>query len=136
MASQTASSRRDIEAFCQQLWRSGIRLERVILFGSRATARQRADSDIDLIVVSKDFRGKGLRRRLELLGMAAGDALVPVQALGYTPEEFAAPDPTSLLAIALAQKTVELPIRRTRSARKSRPTPKSRVATRANSLQR
>jgi predicted nucleotidyltransferase len=25
-------------------------------------------SDIDLVVISPDFRGKGLRRRLELLG--------------------------------------------------------------------
>lgn len=122
MAAQTTTFDQDIEAFCNQLRRSGIRPERVILFGSWASGRQRPDSDIDLIVVSKDFRGRGLRRRLELLGMTAGDALVPVQALGYTPEELAAPEPTSFLAIVLSQKTVEIPLPPTKS-RRNRKTP-------------
>lgn len=72
------------------------------LFGSWARGAARAGSDIDLLVVSRDFHGKSLRRRLELLGMAAARALVPVQALGITPDEMAHPEAHGLLAIILA----------------------------------
>lgn len=110
MAAQATDPRRDIAAFCAELRRVGIRPRRIILFGSWAAGQERWDSDIDVIVVSQDFRGKGLRRRLELLGIAAAGALVPVQALGYTPEEIAAPEPQSFLAMILSEKTVEMPI--------------------------
>jgi hypothetical protein len=110
VAAQATDPRRDIGAFCAELRRVGIRPRRIILFGSWAAGRERWDSDIDVIVVSQDFRGKGLRRRLELLGIAAAGALVPVQALGYTPEEIATPEPQSFLAMILSEKTVEMPI--------------------------
>ena len=87
MASKTSLPRREIGAFCRELRRLRIRPERITLFGSWAQGVAHAGSDIDLIVVSRDFRGKGLRRRLELLGVAAARALVPIQALGYTPRE-------------------------------------------------
>ena len=98
--------------------------------------QQREDSDIDVIVVSEDFARIGLRRRLEMLGIAAGRAWVSVQALGYTPEELAAPEPTSFLAIVLAQKTVEVPVPRARSTRKARPLPSTRGVMRTNGLRR
>ncbi len=135
MATLPAAARQDIEAFCAQLSRRGIRPQRIILFGSYALGRQHEGSDIDLIVVSRDFRGKGLIRRLELLGGASGDALVPVQALGYTPDEFAAPEPTSFLAIVLSQM-VELPVPKARRNRRTAPTARARTATRANGLHR
>ena len=87
MAAQRPTPREDIVAFCRELQRLRVRPERVVLFGSWARGRQRRGSDIDLVVISPDFRGRGLRRRLELLGIAAARALVPVQALGYTPRE-------------------------------------------------
>jgi predicted nucleotidyltransferase len=82
MATQRSAPRTAIEAFCKELRRLHIRPEGIALFGSWASGRQHNGSDIDLIVISCDFRRKGLRRRLELLGMAAGRALVPIQALG------------------------------------------------------
>ena len=69
-----------------------------------------AGSDIDLIVVSRDFRGKGLRRRLELLGVAAARALVPIQALGYTPREIEEPEPGGLLHSILRGATPAVPV--------------------------
>ena len=113
-----------------------IRPERILLFGSWARGQQREDSDIDVIVVSDDFAGIGLRRRLEMLGIAAGRAWVSVQALGYTPEELAAPEETSFLAIVLAQKTVEVPVPRARPTRKARLLPSTRGVMRTNGLRR
>ncbi len=45
------------------------------------------ESDIDLIVISKDFEKLNLRERLEILGLAAGRILEPIEALGYTKKE-------------------------------------------------
>lgn len=43
-----------------------INLDRLILFGSRARNDAREDSDMDLIIVSKDFEGqKSFRRPVE-----------------------------------------------------------------------
>ena len=114
MATQRSTPRAELTAFCEQLRRARIRPERLLVFGSWARGEQREESDIDLIVVSRDFARLGYLRRLETLGIAAGRALVSVQALGYTPEEFAAPEPTSFLAIVLSQKTVEIPVPRAR----------------------
>jgi len=65
----------------------GIDAERVILYGSFARGSQREDSDIDLVVISGDFRVMDLRERLEVLGIAAARIMKPVEARGYTPEE-------------------------------------------------
>ncbi len=62
------------------------KVERVILFGSRAGKRHRKDSDVDLIIVSPYFkrkkfgRAEGLHRHWRLD--------YPVDFLCYTPEEF------------------------------------------------
>ena len=139
MAAQRSTPQAELRAFCEQLRRAHIRPERILLFGSWARGRQREDSDIDVIVVSRDFARIGLRRRLEILGIAAGRAWVSVQALGYTPEELSAPEPTSFLAIVLAQKTVELPVPHARPKGKTAPRPSARSARsamRTNGLRR
>ena len=136
MAAQRSTPRAELRAFCEQLRRAHITPERILLFGSWARREQREDSNIGVIVVSRDFAGIGLRRRLEILGSAAGRAWVSVQALGYTPDELAAPEKTSFLAIVLAQKTVEVPVPRARTRKKARPLPGARSAMRANGLRR
>ena len=136
MATQATDLRRDIAAFCAELRRAGIRPRRIILFGSWAAGRERWDSDIDVIVVSKDFRGKGLRRRLELLGIAAAGALVPVQALGYAPEEIADPELGSFLAMILSDKTVEMPINHQTGKSRRHAVRGRHAVTHANGLQR
>lgn len=65
----------------------GVVPQKIILFGSYADGTPREDSDIDIIVISDDFRSMNLRERLELLGIAAGRVFEPIEALGYTPEE-------------------------------------------------
>jgi len=46
--------------------RKGLFLDKVVLFGSYAQGRQEPESDIDLIIVSRDFRGKRLMEKVEL----------------------------------------------------------------------
>ncbi len=63
------------------------RLEKIILFGSQATGRAHKWSDVDLIVVSGRFRGKGNLERAPPLHMQ-WNLSYPVDFLCYTPEEF------------------------------------------------
>ena len=79
-----------IKRYKEELRKLGIRPERVILYGSRAKGKEGEHSDIDVVVISRDFASMNLRERLEILGMAAARIMEPVQALGYTPEEFEA----------------------------------------------
>lgn len=65
--------------------------ERVLLFGSRARADARADSDYDFIVVADTFSGIESARRgvglWELWYRAGGNA--PLDLICVTPDEFA-----------------------------------------------
>jgi predicted nucleotidyltransferase len=84
-----------------------LRLERLLVFGSRARGTHRPHSDYDLIVVSPDFqgvsplwRGHGLNRLWN--DLAPG---VDVELLCVTPDEFAQATsrPTSWLQQAAAE---------------------------------
>ena len=76
-----------IEQYKRELKKLNINPEKIILFGSYAEGKQYEGSDIDLIVISNDFQPLNLRERLELLGLAAGRIMEPIEALGYTDEE-------------------------------------------------
>ncbi len=76
-----------IARYEDELLTLGINVSAVYVFGSFSKGTQREDSDIDLIVVSPDFRGKDLRERLEVLGVAAARIMEPIESYGVTPEE-------------------------------------------------
>lgn len=76
-----------IGKFHGEIEKLGIKPQRMLLFGSYAGGTPREDSDIDVIVVSDDFKDMNLRERLELLGIAAGRVFEPIEALGYTQQE-------------------------------------------------
>jgi len=66
----------------------GVTVEKMILFGSYATGTYHEGSDIDLVVVSKDFAGKGFWERIRILGKALRIVFEPIEATAMTPEEF------------------------------------------------
>jgi len=90
---------RIIVRFKKELEKYHIHPERIILYGSYAKGNARVDSDIDLVVISSDFKNMNLRERLEILGLAAGRVFEPIEALGYTPEELLEKKETFLEAI-------------------------------------
>lgn len=63
------------------------KIEKVILFGSRLTGKINEDSDIDLIIVGEEFRGKEALKRSSPLYLE-WDLEYAVDFLCYTPEEF------------------------------------------------
>jgi len=77
-----------LDRYKEMLRKLGINPERVIVFGSHAQGKAGEHSDIDVVVISEDFANMNLRERLEILGIAAARVMEPVQAWGYTTEEF------------------------------------------------
>jgi uncharacterized protein len=87
MVETTSELKRIVKRYRIQLQKMGIHPTRVLLYGSQATGTAREGSDIDLIVISADWKKYNHRQRLELLGIAAARILEPVQAQGFTPSE-------------------------------------------------
>lgn len=86
-----------IKEYKEELKHLGINVKQVILYGSFAKGSQRADSDIDLLIVSDDFKKLNLRQRLEILGIAAARIREPVEAKGYSFSEIEAVSDGSFL---------------------------------------
>jgi predicted nucleotidyltransferase len=106
MSSRRQEIKNIIKRFEAELIKLKIKPQKIILFGSYANGTHREDSDIDLVVISKDFKSLNLRERLEILGLAAGRVLEPIEALGYTPKEVKNVNPVSILSAALASGAV------------------------------
>ena len=91
MDSQKLKIKRIINDYKLALKSLGITVQKTILFGSFARGNARKDSDIDLIIVSEDFKKMNLRQRLEVLGIAAVRIMQPIEAKGYTFKEINSP---------------------------------------------
>jgi predicted nucleotidyltransferase len=87
MVKATPELKRIVKRYRTQLEKMGIRPSRVLLYGSQAAGTAREGSDIDLIVISGDWKKYNNRQRLELLGIAAARILEPVHAQAFTPGE-------------------------------------------------
>jgi hypothetical protein len=76
----------------------------------RAASKGKKDSDIDVIIISEDFKGMNLFRRLEILGVALAKAkiLEPIEAIGYTEEEFASKGEGTFIGDEVKPKGVEI----------------------------
>jgi uncharacterized protein len=57
------------------------------LFGSRSKGEELKSSDLDLVVISEDFKEMNFLKRLEMLELKWPYTL-PLEALGYTAGEF------------------------------------------------
>ncbi len=77
-----------IGRFKDVLESKGIRIRNLVLFGSYAAGSQKEGSDIDLIVVSEHFIGKGYWERTEILSDAIYEVFQPIEAIALTPEEW------------------------------------------------
>ena len=55
---------RIVEKFKKALEYQGIRVKKIILYGSQATGKAEEHSDIDIVVISDDFEGINLLERL------------------------------------------------------------------------
>jgi len=80
-----------VDYFVKQLISEGINISKIILFGSQARGTANEESDIDLVVVSKDFEGKNIFEKVKLLNQADARTikkfLVPLDVILMSEEE-------------------------------------------------
>lgn len=77
-----------LKRFREALESRKIHVEKIILFGSWAKGTAGEFSDIDVVVVSKDFNGKDLWSRAQMLGAAVYQVFEPIEAVALTPQEW------------------------------------------------
>jgi len=77
-----------ISRFREAIEFKGIRVNKLVLFGSYARGTYREESDIDIAVISEDFAGKDYWERIEILSDAIYDLFEPIEALAVTPDEW------------------------------------------------
>lgn len=76
----------------EKLARGQIHVDKIVIFGSYAKGGEKEESDIDIIIVSRDFRGKDIFERVELT-TGIGRELVhrtrkPFDIMYYSDEEW------------------------------------------------
>jgi len=98
----------------------GLNVDKIIVFGSQVKGTAREDSDIDIVIVSEDFRGKDIFERAKLTGkpevLTIREFMVPLDIITMTPEELESG--TSIVASYAREGKVFLPLRRQNSAKK------------------
>ena len=77
-----------VRKFRSALEEQGIHVAAMVLFGSYAAGTQSEGSDIDVIVVSNDFKGLNLWQRIERMSDALYKIFQPIEARALTPEEW------------------------------------------------
>jgi uncharacterized protein len=97
-----------ISRYKHKLEASGIKVKKIVLYGSHAHGKAREDSDIDLVVVSDDFKNMDLWERLCLLGRARLGIKRPMEIIGVTEEEFEKEHTGSFIVDEVKLKGIEV----------------------------
>jgi predicted nucleotidyltransferase len=81
-----------VEFLKESMIQCGIRIDSIALFGSALSGEMHEDSDIDLIIISADFRDKDIFERSKLTMDPEIRTLkkfkVPMDILNMSPEEY------------------------------------------------
>ena len=77
-----------VRRFRHALETNHVTVERLVLFGSHIEGTAREASDIDVAVVSEQFRERGFWDRIRLLSDAIYEVGLPIEAVALSPEEW------------------------------------------------
>jgi len=97
-----------IEDYKKILEEMGVKVKKIILYGSYAIGPQDKYSDIDLVVISDDFKEMDLWERLTLLGRAMAKIGKPIEALGYTEKEFKSKEKKGFIRNEVKSKGIDI----------------------------
>jgi len=76
-----------------------IHVDRIVLFGSYLNGSPREDSDIDMVIVSRDFEKMSMLEKMDLLARASMAVDSRVELIGFPQKDYLNPSPVSLLAV-------------------------------------
>jgi uncharacterized protein len=81
----------------KQLTVNKVAVERIILYGSYATGKQRKHSDIDIAIISPSFKNKKIIDIQEQLARVFSKYLSIIEPVGYSSEDFHSAEPETLI---------------------------------------
>jgi predicted nucleotidyltransferase len=74
--------------FYKEIEDRGIKPRKVILYGSYASDLNREGSDIDIVVISDDFKDMSYWERIDILADVIYEIFAPIEAIALTQEEW------------------------------------------------
>jgi len=77
-----------IDSFRKAIEKQGIRVERLILYGSFAYGTPHEGSDIDLIIISEDFAPLDFWQRIDVMANAICEVPEPIESIAMTQKEW------------------------------------------------
>jgi uncharacterized protein len=77
-----------LSRFRKSLESQGIKIDKIILFGSFSTGNYHEGSDIDAVVISDDFKDKSYWERIDILSNSIYEIFEPIEAIAMTPDEW------------------------------------------------
>ena len=77
-----------IDRFRHEIEARGVIAQKLILYGSHASGTSAAISDIDVLIISDDFAGKGYWERIDILTDVIYEMSTPLEAVAMTSEEW------------------------------------------------
>lgn len=80
--------KRILRDYKAELRAHGIRVKKMVLYGSYAKGNPKSYSDIDVIVISPDLAKFSTLKRQEFLAKHTIPVDAPLEVIGYTPAEF------------------------------------------------
>jgi predicted nucleotidyltransferase len=99
---------RTIAEYKHRLASAGIRVDKLILFGSQAHGKAGEHSDLDLLVISEDFREMDIWDRTCLLGRVRTGMTGPMEILGFTVDELKASTVGAFIKEEVLDKGIEV----------------------------
>lgn len=88
--------------------RERITIDEAILFGSSSSGSATPDSDIDLLILSRDFTNYDPDTRLKIIYRASVGFPYDLHAYGVTPEEYASASPLTTLGAIRSSHTTKI----------------------------
>lgn len=77
-----------INQFKTALESKSVSINKIILFGSYMTGKFKEGSDIDLVIISDDFKNKTYWERIDILSEAIYEVFKPIEAVALTSDEW------------------------------------------------
>lgn len=77
-----------VDLFRRGIEARGIRVKKMILYGSFAAGTSHEGSDIDVVVISDDFAGMDYWERIDVISDVVYELFAPVEAVAMTSDEW------------------------------------------------
>ncbi len=77
-----------INNFKGHIVQKGIKIDKIILYGSHANNTQKPESDIDIILISDSFKDMSYWQRIEIIADVISEIFQPIEAICMTNDEW------------------------------------------------